>query len=38
LPRTYAPEIYKKKCGVVFEHVFEAFPNEWREEQKSAVG
>ena len=38
LPRTYATEIYKRKCGVVFEHVFEAFPNEWREEQKSAVG
>jgi len=37
LPRTYAPEIYKRKCGVVFEHVFEAFPNEWREEQKNSV-
>ena len=25
LPRTYTPEIYEKKCDVVYQHVFESF-------------
>jgi type I restriction enzyme R subunit len=25
LPRAYSPEIYEKKCSVLFEHVYEAF-------------
>ncbi len=28
LPRAYAPELYKNKCGVVFEHVYETYANE----------
>jgi type I restriction enzyme, R subunit len=25
LPRRYSPELYRQKCGVVFQHVFETF-------------
>jgi type I restriction enzyme R subunit len=25
LPRTYTPEIYQKKCDVVYQHVFDAY-------------
>jgi type I restriction enzyme R subunit len=25
LPRAYTPDLYKTKCAVIFEHVFEAF-------------
>jgi type I restriction enzyme R subunit len=25
LPRAYTPDLYKTKCSVVFEHVFETF-------------
>ena len=25
LPRAYTPDLYKSKCSVVFEHVFEKF-------------
>jgi type I restriction enzyme, R subunit len=25
LPRAYTPDLYKSKCSVVFEHVFETF-------------
>jgi len=25
LPRAYTPDLYKSKCAVVFEHVFETF-------------
>lgn len=28
LPRAYAPELYKNKCGVVFEHVYETYSDE----------
>lgn len=28
LPRTYTPAVYKTKCGTLFEHVFERFPDE----------
>lgn len=28
LPRAYAPELYKNKCGVVFEHVYETYVDE----------
>ena len=28
LPRAYAPELYKNKCGVVFEHVYETYADE----------
>jgi len=28
LPRAYAPELYKNKCGVVFEHVYETYTEE----------
>jgi len=28
LPRPYDPSVYRNKCGVVFEHVFEVFPDE----------
>lgn len=28
LPRAYAPELYKNKCGVVFEHVYETYSEE----------
>ena len=28
LPRVYAPELYKNKCGVVFEHVYETYSDE----------
>lgn len=27
LPRAYSPELFREKCGVVFQHVFEKFPN-----------
>jgi len=27
LPRAYSPELYRQKCGVVFQHVFEKFPD-----------
>jgi type I restriction enzyme R subunit len=26
LPRVYTPEIYRQKCSVVFEHVYESYP------------
>jgi type I restriction enzyme R subunit len=25
LPRAYTPDLYKTKCAVIFEHVFETF-------------
>ena len=25
LPRSYTPDLYKDKCAVLFEHVFETF-------------
>jgi type I restriction enzyme R subunit len=25
LPRTYTPEVYQKKCDVVYQHVFDAY-------------
>jgi type I restriction enzyme R subunit len=28
LPRAYDPELYKNKCGVVFEHVYETYADE----------
>jgi len=28
LPRAYAPDLYKNKCGVVFEHVYETYADE----------
>ena len=28
LPRAYAPELYKNKCGVVFEHIYETYTDE----------
>ncbi|MEI6569431.1 MAG: type I restriction enzyme endonuclease domain-containing protein, partial [Verrucomicrobiota bacterium] len=28
LPRVYAPDLYKNKCGVVFEHVYETYMDE----------
>lgn len=27
LPRAYSPELYQKKCGVVFEHFYESYPD-----------
>lgn len=27
LPRAYTPDVYKAKCTVLFEHVFESFPD-----------
>ena len=26
LPRAYTPDLYKTKCSVLFEHVYESFP------------
>jgi len=26
LPRSYTPELYRQKCSVVFEHVYESYP------------
>jgi len=26
LPRVYTPELYQQKCSVVFEHVYESYP------------
>ncbi len=26
LPRAYTPELYRKKCAAVFEHVYESYP------------
>jgi type I restriction enzyme R subunit len=26
LPRTYTPELYRQKCSMVFEHVYESYP------------
>jgi type I restriction enzyme, R subunit len=26
LPRAYTPELYRKKCSVLFEHVYESYP------------
>lgn len=26
LPRTYTPELYTQKCSVVFEHIYESYP------------
>jgi type I restriction enzyme R subunit len=28
LPPAYTPDVYHKKCAVLFEHVFERFGNE----------
>jgi type I restriction enzyme, R subunit len=28
LPRTYTPEVYKQKCEVVYQHVFESYPDQ----------
>ena len=28
LPRAYTPEIYRQKCSAVFEHVYEAYPEQ----------
>jgi len=25
LPRTYSPELYQKKCDVIYQHVFDAY-------------
>ena len=25
LPRTYTPELYQKKCDVVYQHVFDSY-------------
>jgi type I restriction enzyme R subunit len=27
LPRMYSPDLYQKKCGVVFEHFYESYPD-----------
>jgi type I restriction enzyme R subunit len=27
LPRSYTPEIYQRKCSILFEHVFERYPD-----------
>jgi type I restriction enzyme R subunit len=27
LPRAYSPEVYRQKCGVVFQHDFEKLPD-----------
>jgi len=27
LPRVYSPELYQQKCGVVFEHFYESYPD-----------
>lgn len=27
LPRVYSPDLYQKKCGVVFEHFYESYPD-----------
>jgi type I restriction enzyme R subunit len=37
LPRTYTPDIYQQKCGVVFEHVFERF-GDYHEDRASSFG
>jgi type I restriction enzyme R subunit len=26
LPRVYTPELYRRKCSAVFEHVYESYP------------
>lgn len=26
LPRVYTPELYEKKCAIVFEHIYESYP------------
>jgi type I restriction enzyme R subunit len=26
LPGAYAPELYREKCSVLFEHVYESYP------------
>jgi type I restriction enzyme, R subunit len=26
LPRAYTPEMYRRKCSAVFEHVYESYP------------
>lgn len=26
LPRAYTPELYREKCSVLFEHVYESYP------------
>jgi type I restriction enzyme R subunit len=28
LPRTYTPELYQKKCDVVYQHVFDSLPGQ----------
>jgi len=25
LPRTYSPELYEKKCEVVYQHIFDSY-------------
>jgi type I restriction enzyme R subunit len=30
LPRAYAPPLYQAKCSAVFEHVYEAYPDQGR--------
>lgn len=27
LPRAYSPELYEQKCSIVFEHIYESYPN-----------
>jgi type I restriction enzyme R subunit len=27
LPRAYSPELYAQKCSIVFEHIYESYPN-----------
>jgi type I restriction enzyme R subunit len=26
LPRAYTPDLYRRKCSAVFEHVYESYP------------
>jgi type I restriction enzyme R subunit len=26
LPRAYSPELYEQKCAVIFEHIYESYP------------
>jgi type I restriction enzyme R subunit len=30
LPRTYSPELYRQKCDIVYQHVFESYQGEGR--------
>ena len=38
LPRAYTPEIYRQKCSAVFEHVYEAYPEQNAGVYAQAVG